>query len=138
MITFEMITQWATILSPIIAVGIAIWTYWDNKNSMHKQTEAWRIICRQQINVQLTMLEIELQKNTLERSEDNDEIILLSKEISNLSQSDTTNKTDIESLRTKINNLSKQVRLKGNWQWQIVNTQFNLLRQSNKLMSYEF
>lgn len=138
MTIFEIITQWATILSPIIAVGIAIWTYWDNKNSMRKQTEAWRIICRQQINVQLTMLEIELQKNTLERSEDNDEIILLSKEISNLSQSDTTNKTDIESLRTKINNLSKQVRLKGNWQWQIVNTQFNLLRQSNKLMSYEF
>lgn len=138
MITFEMITQWATILSPIIAVGIAIWTYRDNKNSMRKQTEAWRIICRQQINVQLTMLEIELQKNALERCEDNNEIILLSREISNLSQNDTANKADIESLRTKMNNLSKQVGLKGNWQWQIVNTQFSLLRQSNELKSYEF
>lgn len=137
MITFEMITQWATILSPIIAVGIAIWTYRDNKNSMRKQTEAWRIICRQQINVQLTMLEIELQKNALERCEDNNEIILLSREISNLSQNDTANKADIESLRTKMNNLSKQVGLKGNWQWQIVNTQFSLLRQSNELKSYE-
>jgi hypothetical protein len=138
MITFEMITQWATILSPIIAVGIAIWTYRDNKNSMRKQTEAWRIICRQQINVQLTMLEIELQKNALERCEDNNGIILLSREISNLSQNDTANKADIESLRTKMNNLSKQVGLKGNWQWQIVNTQFSLLRQSNELKSYEF
>ena len=138
MTTFEMITQWATILSPIIAVGIAIWTYRDNKNSMRKQTEAWRIICRQQINVQLTMLEIELQKNALERCEDNNEIILLSREISNLSQNDTANKADIESLRTKMNNLSKQVGLKGNWQWQIVNTQFSLLRQSNELKSYEF
>ena len=138
MTTFEMITQWATILSPIIAVGIAIWTDRDNKNSMCKQTEAWRIICRQQINVQLTMLEIELQKNALERCEDNNEIILLSREISNLSQNDTANKADIESLRTKMNNLSKQVGLKGNWQWQIVNTQFSLLRQSNELKSYEF
>ena len=138
MTTFEMITQWATILSPIIAVGIAIWTYRDNKNSMRKQTEAWRIICRQQINVQLTMLEIELQKNALERCEDNNEIILLSREISNLSQNDTAKKADIESLRTKMNNLSKQVGLKGNCQWQIVNTQFSLLRQSNELKSYEF
>jgi predicted nucleic acid-binding Zn-ribbon protein len=138
MTTFEMITQWATILSPIIAVGIAIWTYRDNKKSMRKQTEAWRIICRQQINVQLTMLEIELQKNALERCEVNDEIIQLSKEISNLSQNDTANKADIESLRTKMNHLSKQVGLKGNWQWQIINTQFNLLRQSNELKNYDF
>lgn len=137
MITFEMITQWATILSPIIAVGIAIWTYRDNKNSMRKQTEAWRLICRQQINVQLTMLEIELQKNALERCEDNEEIYQLSKDISILSQSDTANKADIDRLRTKINSLSKQAGLKGNWQWQIVNTQFNLLRQSNELKSYE-
>ena len=138
MIIFEMITQWATILSPIIAVGIAIWTYRDNKKSMRKQTEAWRIICRQQINVQLTMLEIELQKNALERCEVNDEIIQLSKEISNLSQNDTANKADIESLRTKMNHLSKQVGLKGNWQWQIIMTQFNLFRQSNELKNYDF
>ena len=105
---------------------------------MRKQTEAWRIICRQQINVQLTMLEIELQKNALERCEVNDEIIQLSKEISNLSQNDTANKADIESLRTKMNHLSKQVGLKGNWQWQIINTQFNLLRQSNELKNYDF
>ena len=138
MTTFEMITQWATILSPVIAVGIAIWTYRDNKKSMRKQTEAWRIICRQQINVQLTMLEIELQKNALERCEGNDEIIQLSKEISNLSQNDTANKADIESLRTKMNHLSKQVGLKGNWQWQIIMTQFNLFRQSNELKNYDF
>ena len=138
MTTFEMITQWATILSPVIAVIIAIWTYRDNKKSMRKQTEAWRIICRQQINVQLTMLEIELQKNALERCECNDEIIQLSNEISNLSQNDTANKADIESLRTKMNHLSKQVGLKGNWQWQIIMTQFNLFRQSNELKNYDF
>jgi hypothetical protein len=60
MTTFEIVTQWATILSPLIAVGIAIWTYCENSKSLRKQTEAWRLICRQQINVQLTMLEIEL------------------------------------------------------------------------------
>ena len=134
----NLITQWATILSPVIAVIIAIWTYRDSKESTRKQVMAMRIVCRQQINVQLTMLEIELQKNALERCEDNNEIILLSREISNLSQNDTANKADIESLRTKMNNLSKQVGLKGNWQWQIVNTQFSLLRQSNELKSYEF
>lgn len=138
MTTFEIVTQWATILSPLIAVGIAIWTYCENSKSLRKQTEAWRLICRQQINVQLTMLEIELQKNALERCEDNEEIYQLSKDISILSQSDTANKADIDRLRTKINSLSKQAGLKGNWQWQIVNTQFSLLRQSNELKSYEF
>ena len=96
------------------------------------------MICRQQINVQLTMLEIELQKNALERCEDNEEICQLSKDISILSQSDTANKDDIDRLRTKINSLSKQAGLKGNWQWQIINTQLTLLQQSNTLKNYEF
>ena len=138
MTTFEYITQWATIVSPLIAIGIAIWTYCENSKSLRKQTEAWRLICRQQINVQLTMLEIELQKNALERCEDNEEICQLSKEISILSQSDTANKADIDRLRTKINSLSKQAGLKGNWQWQIINTQLTLLQQNNTLKNHEF
>lgn len=137
MTTFEMITQWATILSPIIAVGIAIWTYRDNKNSMRKQTEAWRIICRQQINVQLTMLETELQKMAMERFENQDEITQLSMEISDLFQKNA-DKTEIEALQAKINSLNKQVGFKSNRVWQIINTQFTLLQQSNKLKNHDF
>lgn len=137
MTTFEMITQWATILSPIIAVGIAIWTYRDNKNSMRKQTEAWRIICRQQINVQLTMLETELQKMAMERFENQDEITQLSMEISDLFQKNA-DKAQIDALQAKINSLNKQVGFKGNRVWQIMNTQLTLLQQNNELKNYEF
>lgn len=130
MTNFELITQWATILSPIIAVIIAIWTYRDSRKTSQKQMEALKIMCRQQINVQITMLEIELQKLAMEQCEDKDEIYLLSKEISNLSQKRNAKKTDIEALQAKINSLSKQVGFKGNRQWQIINTQFTLLKQS--------
>lgn len=99
--------------------------------------EALKIMCRQQINVQITMLEIELQKLAMEQCEDKDEIYQLSKEISNLSQKRNAKKTDIEALQAKMNSLSKQVGFKGNRQWQIINTQFNLLWQSDAIKNFE-
>lgn len=137
MTTFEMITQWATILSPIIAVGIAIWAYRDNRKSSRKQMEAMRLVCRQQINVQLTMLETELQKMAMERFENQDEITQLSMEISDLFQKNA-DKAQIDALQAKINSLNKQVGFKSNREWQIINTQFTLLQQSNKLKNHDF
>ena len=133
----NLITQWATILSPVIAVIIAIWTYRDSKESTRKQVMAMRIVCRQQINVQLTMLEIELQKMAMERFENQDEITQLSKEINDLFQKNA-DKAEIEKLQIKINSLRKQVGFKSNREWQIINTQFTLLQQSNKLKNYDF
>ncbi len=133
----NLITQWATILSPVIAIVIAIWTYRDSKESTRKQVMAMRIVCRQQINVQLTMLEIELQKMAMERFENQDEITQLSKEINDLFQKNA-DKAEIEKLQIKINSLRKQVGFKSNREWQIINTQFTLLQQSNKLKNYDF
>jgi len=133
----NLITQWATILSPVIAVIIAIWTYRDSKESTRKQVMAMRIVCRQQINVQLTMLEIELQKMAMERFENQDEITQLSKEINDLFQKNA-DKAEIEKLQIKINSLRKQVGFKSNREWQIINTQFTLLQQSDKLKNYDF
>ena len=137
MITYEIVTAWATILSPIIAVIIAIGAYYDNRKSSRKQMDAMRIVCRQQINVQLTMLETELQKMAMERHENQDEIIQLSTEISCLFQKNA-DKAEINVLQAKINRLKKQVGFKGNRVWQIINTQFTLLQQSNKLKDYDF
>lgn len=131
------ITQCATILSPIIAVGIAIWAYCDNRKSSRKQMEAMRLVCRQQINVQLTMLETELQKMAMERFENQDEITQLSMEISDLFQKNA-DKAQIDALQAKINSLNKQVGFKSNREWQIINTQFTLLQQSNKLKNHDF
>ncbi len=133
----NIITQWATILSPIIAVVIAIWAYCDNRKSSRKQMEAMRLVCRQQINVQLTMLETELQKMSMERCENQDEITQLSNEISILFQKNA-DKAEIEALQAKINSLNKQVGFKGNRVWQIMNTQLTLLQQNNELKKYEF
>ena len=133
MTTLQIITQWATILSPIIAVVIAIWAYRDNQKSSRKQVDIMKILCRQQINVQITMLEIELQKLVMEKFEHNDEIYMLSKSISCLLQKEEPKKEEIEQLRLKINSLSKQAWVKGNRQWQIIMTQFNLLAQSSAI-----
>lgn len=53
MATLQFITQWATILSPIIAVIIAIGTYRDNQKSLRRQVNIMKILCRQQIKVQI-------------------------------------------------------------------------------------
>ena len=83
------------------------------------------------------MLEIELQKMAMERFENQDEITQLSKEINDLFQKNA-DKAEIEKLQIKINSLRKQVGFKSNREWQIINTQFTLLQQSNKLKNYDF
>ena len=136
MTTLQIITQWATILSPIIAVVIAIWAYRDNQKSSRKQVDIMKILCRQQINVQITMLEIELQKLAMEKFEHNDEVFMLSKTISELSRQEEPKKSEIEKLRLRMNSLSKQSGIKGNRQWWIIMTQFNLLAQSRAIENY--
>ena len=53
MTTLQFITQWATILSSIVAVIIAIRTYRDNQKSLRRQVNIMKILCRQQIKVQI-------------------------------------------------------------------------------------
>ena len=135
MATLQFITQWATILSPIIAVIIAIGTYRDNQKSLRRQVNIMKILCRQQINVQITMLEIELWKRCIEKCEHDDEIFMLSKSISELSQQEEPPKAKIDELRLQMRSLSKQSNFKDNWKWQIIFTQFRLLAQSHAVES---
>ena len=68
------IVQWATILSPIIAVGAAIWASVSSskdtakkiaalEDSTTKQVESVKELSRQQIDASVKQVELEIEKN---------------------------------------------------------------------------
>ncbi len=44
---FDVIVQWATILSPIIAVGIAVWTGRKSDKDVQRQIESIKALSKQ-------------------------------------------------------------------------------------------
>lgn len=70
----EVIVQWATILSPIIAVGLAIWANWHSRKdsakqiaaleaSTKEQVESIKTLAKLQIDVTIHQVNLELGKN---------------------------------------------------------------------------
>ena len=58
----ETIVQWATILSPIIAVLIAVWVVICSKKDANKQIESIKALSRQQIEASIKQVELEIAK----------------------------------------------------------------------------
>lgn len=59
----DTIVQWATILSPIIAVLIAVWVTICSKKDTDKQIESIKALSRQQIDASIKQVELEIEKN---------------------------------------------------------------------------
>ena len=59
----DTIVQWATILSPIIAVLIAVWVVISSKKDTDKQIESIKALSRQQIDASIKQVELEIEKN---------------------------------------------------------------------------
>lgn len=68
----EQIVQWATILSPIIAVGLAVWANWHSRKDSAKQIAALEESTRQQVEsikelsrlqIDVTILQVDLELN---------------------------------------------------------------------------
>ena len=58
----ETVVQWATILSPIIAVLIAVWVVICSKKDANKQIESIKALSRQQIEASIKQVELEIAK----------------------------------------------------------------------------
>jgi hypothetical protein len=61
----DIIVQWATILSPIIAVLIAVWVILSSKKDTDKQIESIKELSSQQIDASIKQVELEIEKNLL-------------------------------------------------------------------------
>lgn len=61
----DTIVQWATILSPIIAVLVAVWVVISSKKDTDKQIESIKELSRQQIDASVKQVELEIEKNLL-------------------------------------------------------------------------
>lgn len=59
----DTIVQWATVLSPIIAVLVAVWVVISSKKDTDKQIESIKALSRQQIDATIKQVELEIEKN---------------------------------------------------------------------------
>ena len=64
-INMDIIVQWATILSPIIAVLIAWWTVRSSAKDTAKQIKSLKELSRLQIEATIKQVELEIEKNLL-------------------------------------------------------------------------
>ena len=62
-IKMDIIVQWATILSPIIAVLIAWWTVRSSAKDTAKQIKSIKELSRLQIEATIKQVELEIEKN---------------------------------------------------------------------------
>lgn len=124
----ETIVQWATILSPIIAVLIAFWVSRASKKDTAKQIKALRDLCVLQNSMALDMLEMEYYKYYLGKEEDKSELNTLWNELQQIRQEERPNFREITRLQCEIDKLRKNVQYKDNFTFKIMMRQFELIQ----------
>ncbi|MBQ8116405.1 MAG: hypothetical protein IJ145_09850 [Prevotella sp.] len=122
------LATWANILSPIIAVLIAIWVNHKSAKDTRKQIQGLKNLCIMQISNTLDMLEVELYKFTIGKEEDNSELKMLHEELLKLRESENANRHDIARLEHKMRQLNRSARYKNSFTLHIMNRQFALMR----------
>lgn len=75
----DTIVQWATILSPIIAVLVAVWVVISSKKDTDKQIESIKALSKLQIEILATEIEMETIKNKTIAQQANQESAELSR-----------------------------------------------------------
>lgn len=75
----DTIVQWATILSPIIAVLVAVWVVISSKKDTDKQIESIKALSKLQIEILATEIEMETIKNKIIAQQANQESAELSR-----------------------------------------------------------
>ena len=129
----QTIVDWATILSPIIAVLIALWVSRKSAKDTAKQVRAIRELCILQNSTALDMLEMELYKYSLGKENDNAELRALRAEISQLRQEKNTDAKELKRIQNKIEQLSMNATIKQSFEYRIVFRQFELMRGNDNL-----
>ena len=122
------VVQWATILSPIIAVIMAAWVIVASSKDTRKQITELKKLNIMQISNTLDMLELESYKYYLEKEDNKNELKDLHNEVQFLRQNANVNPQELVRLQNKMEKLSKNAQYNNTIYFKIVMRQFELMR----------
>lgn len=146
----DIVVQWATILSPIIAVVIAVWakisSAKDTKkqvesikelsvqsaNDTKKQLDAIKSLSLLQLSAAYDSLEMSLYEYSLGKENDNMELRSLGVELHQLQQQENIDPMEISKLQHKMEILSKNAQYKGNFEFKIMMQQFRIVEEMER------
>ena len=136
----NVIVQWATILSPIIAVIIAVWASRKSakdtakqiaaiEESTKKQMESMKRLSLLQLSAAYDALEMSLYEYSLGKENDNLELRALSDELHQMQEKENIDPMEMNRLKKRMEILSKNVGYKGNFELKIMMEQFRIMQE---------
>ena len=139
----NILVQFATLLSPIIAVVIAVWASRKSAKdtakqiaaieaSTQKQMESMKRLCLLQLSAAYDSLEMSLYEYSLGKENDNMELRSLGGELHQLQQQENIDPMEISKLQRKMENLSKNAQYKGNFELKIMMEQFRIMEEMER------
>jgi len=141
------IVQWATILSPIVAVIIAAVVSRKSakdtvkqiaaiEESTKKQMEAMKRLSLLQLSSAYDALEMSLYEYSLGKENDNLELRALSDELHLMKEKESIDPIEMNRLQHKIDNLRKNVGYKGNFETKIILQQFRIVEEMERFKKF--
>lgn len=139
----NVIVQWATILSPIIAVVIAVWASRKSakdtakqiaavEENTKKQVESIKRLCLLQLSAAYDALEMSLYEYSLGKENDNLELRALSDELHQMQEQENIDPMEMNRLKKRMEILSKNVGYKGNFELKIMMEQFRIREEMER------
>ena len=139
----NVIVQWATILSPIIAVVIAVWASRKSakdtakqiaaiEESTKKQMESMKRLSLLQLSAAYDALEMSLYEYSLGKENDNLELRALSDELHQMQEKENIDPMEMNRLKKRMEILSKNVGYKGNFELKIMMEQFRIREEMER------
>lgn len=133
----DTIVQWATILSPIIAVLLAWWTSKSSTKENRKQIAALKDIAILQIDTTILEMEYEFFKAETSMKEYKDEIEEWQRELQRLNLDPATTELDRLEFKRKIAKRMNDSNRQYAWWMKLFYTQANLSFAKNRITNYE-
>ena len=139
----NVIVQWATILSPIIAVVIAVWASRKCakdtakqiaaiEESTKKQMESMKRLSLLQLSAAYDALEMSLYEYSLGKENDNLELRAFSDELHQMQEKENIDPMEMNRLKKRMEILSKNVGYKGNFELKIMMEQFRIREEMER------
>lgn len=137
----EIFVQWATILSPIIAVAIAVWTSRSSAKSLRESTkkeiQGMKELAAIQIDTTILEMEYEFFKTETTMKDYRDEIEGLQMELQKLNLNPHTTELDRMEFMQKIEKLQKDSQWQKGWWMKLFHAQAQLSFAKSRILNNE-